>query len=88
MSFIDMLDDAMHEGTKLIIITKERGKYIGVPHNVDEFEADEERLGYVVDVGGDIFAIIFLDEIVEITTSPISRPEGFIQFTAKLVSGE
>jgi len=29
-----------------------------------------------------------IDEIVEIITSPISIPQGFIQFTAKLVSGK
>jgi hypothetical protein len=65
MSFIDILDDAMHAGTRLVITTKERGKYTGIPHNVDEFEADEERLGYVIDVGDDRFITIFPDEVIE-----------------------
>ena len=88
MNFVDILDDAMYAGTKLIITTKKRGQIIGVPHNADEFEADEERFGYVINIAPYEMITVFIDEIAEITTSPIAKPEGYIQLTAKLVSGE
>ena len=88
MNFIDILDDAMHSGTELTITTKGRGKIIGIPHSADEFETDEERFGYVIKISEYIADTIYIDEITEIVTSPVVRPEGFIQFTAKLVSSE
>jgi hypothetical protein len=88
MSFVDILDDAMYAGTKLIITTKERGQIIGVPHRTDEFETDEERFGYVIDISPHWMMTVFIDEITEITTSPVLKPEGFIQLTARLVSGD
>ena len=88
MNFVDILDDAMYSGTELTITTKKRGKMIGIPHSVDEFETDEERFGYVIKINEYMVDTVYIDEIREIITSPILKPEGFIQFTAKLVSGE
>jgi len=86
--FVNMLDDAMYAGTKLIITTKERGKIIGVPHSVDHFDTDDDRWGYVIEIGEHLVDTAYIDEITEIVTSPVPKPEGFIQVTAKLVSGE
>jgi len=87
MNFVDMLDDAMYGGTELTITTKKRGKIIGTPHSVDEFETDDERFGYVIKINEYMVDTVYIDEIIEIVTSPIAKPEGFIQFTARLVSG-
>ena len=92
MNFVDILDDAMYNGAELAITTKERGEVIGIPHSIDDFETDEDRFGYVIKISGhnNEYAVdtVYIDEIIEIITSPIKRSEGFIQFTAKLVSGE
>ena len=88
MSFADILDNAMYNETELLIKTKERGQITGIPHSVDHFETDDERFGYFIKIGENLLDNVFIDEITEIIASPISRPEGFIQFTAKLVSGE
>ena len=87
MNFVDMLDDAMYGGTELTITTKKRGKIIGTPHSVDEFETDDERFGYVIKINEYMVDTVYIDEIIEIVTSPVAKPEGFIQFTARLVSG-
>jgi len=87
MNFVDILDDAMYNGAELTITTKERGKMIGTPHSADEFETNEERFGYVIKINAHMVDTVYIDEIIEIVTSPISKPEGFMQFTAKLVSG-
>jgi hypothetical protein len=88
MTFVDILDIAMYAGTRLIITTKERGQVIGIPYRTDEFETDEERFGYVIDISPHWMDTVFIDEIIEITTSPSVRPEDSIQLTAKLVFKE
>ena len=88
MNFVDILDDAMYSGAELTITTKERGRMVGIPHSADEFETDEERFGYVIKISEEMVDTVYIDEIIEIITSPISKPEGLIQFTAKLVSGK
>ena len=88
MNFVDILDDAMHNGTELTITTKERGKTIGTPHSVDYFETDEARLGYFIKIDEHLLDTVYIDEIAEIITLAPVNPEGFIQFTAKLVSGD
>lgn len=62
----DVLDEAMHEGTTLRITTKERGVFVGEPHNVDEFDTDPDRLGYVVMLSKHFCDTVFLDEVVSI----------------------
>jgi len=66
MEFIDILDDAMYSGKKLTISTRERGIITGIPHSLDDFEADEERLGYRIEVDEYTLTTAFLDEIVSI----------------------
>lgn len=62
----DILDNAMYEELKISIKTKKRGTITGVPHNVDEFDADPNRLGYFIMLEPLLGDTVFLDEIVEI----------------------
>jgi len=62
----DILDDAMYNDVKLSITTKERGIIVGIPHNVDEFDADPDRLGYFIMIEPSLGDTVFLDEIIEI----------------------
>ena len=87
MTFELILDDATYSGAKLEITTKLRGKIIGIPHSVD-FETENDRLGYNIDIDEYTQDTVYIDEIVEIVTSPILKPEGYIQLTARLVSGD
>jgi len=68
MTFVDILDVAMHSGEKLIIATKNRGQIIGVPHSIDDFQTDEERLGYFIDIDEATQDTVYIDEIVSIAT--------------------
>ena len=92
MVFAAMLDEAMYTKQKITVLTKERGKIIGIPYCVDEYDSDSERLGYCVQTGAHEEETVFLDEIIEINNndfiSMASKQDGFIQFTARLVSGE
>jgi len=62
----DILDDAMYKEIKLAITTKERGFIIGIPHNVDEFDTDPDRLGYFIMIDLHFGDTVFLDEITAI----------------------
>jgi len=66
MLHADILDKAMYDRKSLIILTKDRGKIIGMPHAVDEFETDDERLGYFIEIGDHLLDTVYLDEITEI----------------------
>jgi len=68
--FFGILDTAKSAGAKLSILTKERGVIIGIPHNVDEYDADPERLGYFVMLEPHLGDTVFLDEIVDIKVVP------------------
>ncbi|MDR2533140.1 MAG: hypothetical protein LBC82_09910 [Oscillospiraceae bacterium] len=70
MIFVDMLDDAMHNGSELEIQTKSRGIIIGTPDAVDEFDSDPERLGYYLAIGKHGAGTVFIDEIVDIKVIP------------------
>ena len=87
MLFADILDDAMYSGSKLKITTKERGQIAGIPHSVDEFEADEERLGYRIEIDEHTLMTVFLDEIIEVNTIS-EKTEVFIPRGVKLASGK
>jgi hypothetical protein len=65
-AFLDVIDEARSDGTKLAISTVERGVIVGVPHNPDEFDADPKRFGYVVMTGKHAADIVFLDEITSV----------------------
>jgi len=92
MVFTAILDEAMYAKQKITVFTKERGKIIGVPYCVDEYESDPERLGYCLQTGKHEEDTVYLDEIIEINNNDFvmtsAKPEGFIKFTVKLVSGE
>ncbi|MCL2030559.1 MAG: hypothetical protein FWG93_03350 [Oscillospiraceae bacterium] len=64
--YFDILDAAMRKREVVSIYTKERGIVTGTPHNVDEYDADPERLGYVVMLSKHYADTVFLDEIVSI----------------------
>jgi hypothetical protein len=87
MTFEIILDDATYSGRKLEITTKTRGKIIGIPHSVD-FETEDDRLGYNIDVDEYTQDTVYLDEITEIITLPSAEAKAYIQLTAKLVSGD
>ena len=69
MDYIDILDDAMYSGEMLAITTKSRGKIVGVPHSVDEYETDDDRLGYFIEVDDHTLYTVYLDEIISINIS-------------------
>jgi hypothetical protein len=75
MAFVDMLDDAMHSGRELEIMTKSRGIIIGTPDAVDEFDSDPERLGYYVAVKEHGADTVFLDEIINVKVISNTMPE-------------
>ena len=66
MTFADILDSAMYNSEKLIITTKERGQIIGVPHSIDDFQTDDERFGYFIDIDEYTQDTAYIDEIVSI----------------------
>jgi len=66
MEFVDILDDAMYAGRKLTVSTKARGRIIGTPYSVDEFESDPDRLGYWLQIEPHVVDSVFLDEITGI----------------------
>ena len=68
--FSDVLDLAVYNGDTVIIKTIDRGFLIGKPIGVDEFDTDEDRLGYYVDVGANEIDTIFLDEITSVSGTP------------------
>ena len=82
-----ILEQAAFNGKEVSITTKKRGIITGMFTGVDEFDTDSERLGFFIDTSEYECDTVYIDEIVEIITSPISIPQGFIQLTAKLVSG-
>ena len=71
MTFVDILDIAMYSGKKLIITTKERGQIVGVPHSIDDFQTDEERFGYFIDIDEHFQKTAYIDEIVSITAGDL-----------------
>ena len=70
MAFIDILDNAMHSGQELEIVTKSRGIIIGTPDAVDEFDSDPERLGYYMAIKEHGADTVFLDEIINVKILP------------------
>ena len=88
MNFVDILDDAMYSGRDLVITTKARGKIIGIPHSVDEFETDEERFGYVIKVSEYMVDTVFIDEITEITDHIPEVVKPILHDNLRLVSGK
>jgi len=83
----DILDAAIYSGDELIITTKERGQIIGVPHSVDEFDTDPDRLGYFIMIEPHLGDTVYLDEIVEIYSDDTVSPAKF-QHNIVLVSGK
>jgi hypothetical protein len=83
-----MLDEAMYKRNKLVIKTKKRGVIIGIPHNVDEFDADPDRLGYFVMIAPHLGDTVFLDEIVGITDYAAEPRITFSRRKLKYVSGK
>jgi len=79
----DILDSALYSGDELIITTRERGQIIGIPHSVDEFDADPDRLGYFIMIDPHLGDTVFLDEIIE-----INKTNRFIPRNIRWVSGE
>ena len=84
--FVEALDYAMYEKSKLKIKTKARGDIIGVPVCLDDFITDPDRLGYILSVGEHEEDTVYLDEIDEIYNDDIISPVSF-QYNVKLVSG-
>jgi len=76
MKFVDVLDSAMHDGRELEIKTKSRGLIVGVPDAVDEFNTDEDRLGYYLSIEPHFFDTVFLDEIVDVRVVDEFRKTG------------
>jgi len=66
MVFTAILDEAMYAKQKITVFTKERGKIIGIPYCVDEYDSDPERLGYCLQTGKHEEDTVYLDEIIEI----------------------
>jgi len=66
LRFDDVLDDAMYSGNYVEVKTKSRGVIRGLPTAVDEYDTDENRLGYYVSLGNGWEDTVFLDEIVDI----------------------
>ena len=66
MGYLEMLEEFEYKKTKIIITTKNRGEFIGIPHSPDECETDEERFGYFIEIGDHMLDTVYLDEIVSI----------------------
>ena len=83
-----ILEQAAFSDKKVSIKTKERGIVSGIFLAPDEFDTDPDRYGFQIETGEHELDIVFLDEITEIITLPSTESKGFVQLTAKLVSGE
>ena len=76
--FMEALDHAMYEKSKLKVKTRARGEIIGTPVCLDDFITDSERLGYILSVGEHEEDTVYLDEIIEINNYDfIAPPEKF-----------
>ena len=64
--FADILDDAMYSGKSLTVKTKS-GKITGIPHSVDEYETNDNRMGYFIKTDEHTLTPVYLDEIEYIT---------------------
>jgi hypothetical protein len=82
MTFSDILDAAMYSGEKLIITTKERGQIIGIPHSVDDFQTDDMRFGYFIDIDEHTQDTVYVDEIASITVGELIIVNRTERFTA------
>ena len=87
-SFQIILEQAAFAGKKVSITTKERGVISGFFTGADEYDTDDDRFGFFIDTSEHECDTVYVDEIVEIVTSPIAQSKGYVQLTAKLVSGE
>ena len=67
MTISEILENSMYKRQELIIMTKTRGEIRGVPHALDEFNTDPNRLGYYIEIGEYLDDVVFLDEITGIS---------------------
>jgi len=65
-----ILERAAFAGCLVDVITKDRGVIKGKFTGVDEFDTDEERLGYYIRTEKHKEDTVFLDEIVDIKVIP------------------
>ena len=68
MTIFSLINDAMYEQKEIVVETKDHKFIIGVPHSLDEFDTDEERLGVSVWIDDTTVKMIFLDEIISVYT--------------------
>ena len=71
-----MLEKAEFARQTVMIATKERGQIVGVPHSVDEFESDPDRLGYNIEYKPHYLDTVFFDEITLIEIINTETPLG------------
>jgi len=70
-----ILEEAAFAGKLVEVITKGRGSVMGYFTGVDEFDTDEDRLGYYIRTGKHREDTVFLDEIVDIKVIP--KADGY-----------
>ena len=69
-NFQVILEQAAFAGCFVDVKTKERGIITGIFTGVDEFDTDDERLGYYLSFGDGYYDSVYLDEIVDIRILP------------------
>jgi len=65
-----ILEEAAFAGLSVDVFTKGRGIIRGKFTGVDEFDTDEERLGFYLSLGDGWEDTVFLDEITDIHVIP------------------
>jgi len=68
MTIYAIINDAIYSQTEIVVELKDRVYVVGVPHAFDEFDTDEDRLGVEIWVNENIVQIVFLDEIMSVST--------------------
>ena len=71
MSIYETLNEAICNQKELSIETKKRGTISGVPHSIDEFDTDENRLGCNIWVSEQKVDTVYFDEIVSIVSAQV-----------------
>lgn len=73
MDYHLVFEDAAIKNKIVEVKTKARGTIVGIPLYLDEFIADEDKLGYCLNIGKNQIDVVFFDEIVAIVSSAGNR---------------
>ncbi|MDR1704183.1 MAG: hypothetical protein LBS19_05815 [Clostridiales bacterium] len=71
--YADILDRAMYMKSIVRITTKEKGVITGMPVGVDEYDTDEDRLGYYIIISHGEMDTVYLNDVIEVIVNSDSN---------------